>query len=147
LLPSPHRAFQPSGDDNPSLPNEPSRVNSPGCNRRVSKRAGADILTPTRRRRPATMRGWRSAMALTADDGAADAGSPLSCPCCSARLELRGNNGTLRLDLEAEGHAVPAAAGSMFIDPHAHMIARTTADYEAMARAGVVAVIEPAFWL
>jgi predicted metal-dependent TIM-barrel fold hydrolase len=86
-------------------------------------------------------------MALTADDGAAGAGSPLSCPCCSARLALRGNNGTLRLDLEAEGHAVPAAAGSMFIDPHAHMIARTTADYEAMARAGVVAVIEPAFWL
>ena len=35
----------------------------------------------------------------------------------------------------------------MFIDPHAHMISRTTDDYEAMARAGVVAVIEPAFWL
>ena len=35
----------------------------------------------------------------------------------------------------------------MFIDPHAHMISRVTDDYEAMARAGVVAVIEPAFWL
>jgi len=35
----------------------------------------------------------------------------------------------------------------MFIDPHAHMISRTTDDYEAMARAGIVAVIEPAFWL
>jgi len=35
----------------------------------------------------------------------------------------------------------------MVIDPHAHMISRTTADYEAMAAAGVVAVIEPAFWL
>ena len=34
----------------------------------------------------------------------------------------------------------------MFIDPHAHMISRTTDDYEAMAAAGVVAVIEPAFW-
>lgn len=34
-----------------------------------------------------------------------------------------------------------------FIDPHAHMISRTTDDYEAMARAGVVAVIEPAFWI
>lgn len=34
-----------------------------------------------------------------------------------------------------------------FIDPHAHMISRTTDDYEAMAAAGVVAVIEPAFWL
>jgi uncharacterized protein len=35
----------------------------------------------------------------------------------------------------------------MIIDSHAHMISRTTDDYEAMARAGVVAVIEPAFWL
>lgn len=33
------------------------------------------------------------------------------------------------------------------IDPHVHMSARTTDDYEAMAAAGVVAVIEPAFWL
>jgi uncharacterized protein len=35
----------------------------------------------------------------------------------------------------------------MFIDPHAHMISRTTDDYEAMAHAGIVAVIEPAFWI
>ena len=35
----------------------------------------------------------------------------------------------------------------MFIDPHAHMISRTTDDYQAMAAAGVVAVIEPAFWV
>ena len=35
----------------------------------------------------------------------------------------------------------------MLIDPHAHMISRTTDDYEAMAANGVVAVIEPAFWL
>ncbi len=34
-----------------------------------------------------------------------------------------------------------------FIDPHIHMNARTTDDYEAMAAAGVVAVVEPAFWL
>jgi hypothetical protein len=34
-----------------------------------------------------------------------------------------------------------------FIDPHIHMSSRTTDDYEAMASAGVVAVIEPAFWL
>ena len=33
------------------------------------------------------------------------------------------------------------------IDPHAHMVSRTTEDYEAMRKAGVVAVIEPAFWL
>jgi len=35
----------------------------------------------------------------------------------------------------------------MFIDPHTHMISRTTDDYEAMAASGVVAVIEPAFWV
>ena len=35
----------------------------------------------------------------------------------------------------------------MFIDPHAHMISRTTDDYQAMAAGGVVAVIEPAFWV
>ena len=32
-------------------------------------------------------------------------------------------------------------------DPHIHMTSRTTDDYEAMARAGIVAIIEPAFWL
>ncbi|NBC64956.1 MAG: hydrolase TatD [Bacteroidetes bacterium] len=35
----------------------------------------------------------------------------------------------------------------MFIDPHVHMISRTTDDYQAMRRAGVKAVIEPAFWV
>ncbi len=34
-----------------------------------------------------------------------------------------------------------------FIDPHIHMNARTTDDYERMAEAGVVAVIEPTFWV
>lgn len=34
----------------------------------------------------------------------------------------------------------------MWIDPHIHMSSRTTDDYEAMAKAGIVAVIEPAFW-
>ncbi len=32
------------------------------------------------------------------------------------------------------------------IDPHIHCSARTTDDYEAMAAAGIVAVVEPAFW-
>jgi predicted metal-dependent TIM-barrel fold hydrolase len=32
-------------------------------------------------------------------------------------------------------------------DPHIHMTSRTTDDYAAMAAAGVVAVVEPAFWL
>ena len=35
----------------------------------------------------------------------------------------------------------------LFIDPHIHMSARTTDDYERMKAAGIVAVIEPAFWL
>jgi len=34
-----------------------------------------------------------------------------------------------------------------FIDPHIHMTSRTTSDLIEMKKAGVVAVIEPAFWL
>jgi predicted metal-dependent TIM-barrel fold hydrolase len=33
-----------------------------------------------------------------------------------------------------------------FIDPHCHMVSRTTADYETMALSGVMAISEPAFW-
>ncbi len=33
-----------------------------------------------------------------------------------------------------------------YIDPHIHMISRTTDDYARMAQAGCVAVTEPAFW-
>ena len=33
-----------------------------------------------------------------------------------------------------------------YIEPHAHMVSRTTADYEAMALAGCQAISEPAFW-
>lgn len=32
-------------------------------------------------------------------------------------------------------------------DPHIHMISRTTDDYQAMAAAGIAAIVEPAFWL
>ena len=32
-------------------------------------------------------------------------------------------------------------------DPHIHMTSRTTDDYQAMADAGIAAIIEPAFWL
>src|SRR5690606_27006114 len=35
----------------------------------------------------------------------------------------------------------------MFIDPHIHVTSRTTDDYEAMRNAGIVAIIDPAFWL
>ncbi|HJR70543.1 MAG TPA: TatD family hydrolase [Gammaproteobacteria bacterium] len=33
-----------------------------------------------------------------------------------------------------------------FFDPHIHMLSRTTDDYEHMAAAGIVGVVEPAFW-
>jgi uncharacterized protein len=72
-------------------------------------------------------------------------GERLSCPCCGSGLRLKRNSDAMAL--EAADRVMPAAAGTMFIDPHAHMISRTTDDYEAMARAGVVAVIEPSFWL
>jgi uncharacterized protein len=32
-------------------------------------------------------------------------------------------------------------------DPHIHMTSRTTLDYEAMAQAGIAALVEPSFWL
>jgi hypothetical protein len=35
----------------------------------------------------------------------------------------------------------------MYIDPHIHMTSRTTYDYLVMREYGVVAVIEPSFWL
>jgi uncharacterized protein len=37
--------------------------------------------------------------------------------------------------------------GMSFFDPHIHMTSRTTDDYQALFDAGVVAIIEPAFWL
>ena len=33
-----------------------------------------------------------------------------------------------------------------YIEPHGHMVSRTTDDYQAMAMAGCQAVSEPAFW-
>lgn len=33
-----------------------------------------------------------------------------------------------------------------YFDPHIHMMSRTTDDYENMAAAGIIAVVEPAFW-
>ncbi|WP_020473165.1 TatD family hydrolase [Zavarzinella formosa] len=35
---------------------------------------------------------------------------------------------------------------SFYIDPHIHMVSRTTDDYVRMAQAGCVALSEPAFW-
>ena len=33
-----------------------------------------------------------------------------------------------------------------YIDPHIHMVSRTTDDYMRMALAGCVCITEPAFW-
>ncbi len=61
--------------------------------------------------------------------------------CCSHSFEDRKPQGiTEKMDLEV-------IKGMKFFDPHAHMSSRTTDDYQAMADAGVVALIEPSFWL
>ena len=84
------------------------------------------------------------------------AGRTLACPCCDGPLTAEKLSRLLsdvqRLAAAASdqpGHASSNGGqpAGMIIDPHAHMISRTTDDYEAMAKAGVVAVIEPAFWL
>ena len=81
----------------------------------------------------------------------AEAGIAVPCPCCGDTLTPEMIDRILAAARRPrEGEAAPVTAlgpGTMIIDPHAHMISRTTDDYEAMARAGVVAVIEPAFWL
>lgn len=62
--------------------------------------------------------------------------------CCSSNLtehDLRpGTQDTSYLE---------KIKGLTFFDPHVHMTSRTTDDYQAMADAGIVALIEPAFWL
>jgi predicted metal-dependent TIM-barrel fold hydrolase len=42
---------------------------------------------------------------------------------------------------------ITGTKGMRFFDPHIHMTSRTTDDYQAMSDAGIVAIIEPAFWL
>ena len=46
-----------------------------------------------------------------------------------------------------EDFDISGTKGMRFFDPHIHMTSRTTDDYQAMADAGIVAIIEPAFWL
>jgi predicted metal-dependent TIM-barrel fold hydrolase len=88
------------------------------------------------------------------------ANTALACPCCNGQLTAdqlarliedvrRLEQGRVERERETrpgEATGAPATAG-LIIDPHTHMISRTTDDYEAMAKAGIVAVIEPAFWL
>lgn len=62
--------------------------------------------------------------------------------CCS--------HNTTERDLHpgvADNSYLEHVRGMRFFDPHVHMTSRTTDDYQAMADAGVVALIEPAFWL
>ncbi len=80
------------------------------------------------------------------------AGKSVSCPCCNGTLSpsmlQKIMDDAVHLEgLKKDFRAIPTGGLGMMIDPHAHMTARTTDDYEAMAQAGIVAVIEPAFWL
>ncbi|GAA4304524.1 TatD family hydrolase [Compostibacter hankyongensis] len=50
-------------------------------------------------------------------------------------------------DKDSEPLYLEKIKGMRFFDPHVHMTSRTTDDYQAMADAGVAAIIEPAFWL
>src|SRR3954467_13533679 len=80
----------------------------------------------------------------------AGAEATISCPCCGGTLTPQMIDQILAAARRPREEATPVTAlgtGAMIIDPHTHMISRTTDDYEAMAGAGVVAVIEPAFWL
>lgn len=62
--------------------------------------------------------------------------------CCSSDLTEKD----LQPAVELPGY-LETIKGMRFFDPHVHMTSRTTDDYQAMADAGVVALIEPAFWL
>src|SRR6195952_206712 len=63
--------------------------------------------------------------------------------CCSHNPEER----SLPSEQSTEAFDIGAIKGMKFFDPHVHMTSRTTDDYQAMADAGIVALIEPAFWL
>ena len=62
--------------------------------------------------------------------------------CCSNGEVENGNPKESIVSLNLE-----AVKGMKFFDPHVHMTSRTTDDYQAMYDAGIVALIEPAFWL
>jgi uncharacterized protein len=80
--------------------------------------------------------------------------SSLSCPCCGGALTadklarlLDDVQRLTQAKARSGDNAAAQGRSDIIIDPHTHMISRTTDDYEAMAKAGIVAVIEPAFWL
>lgn len=57
----------------------------------------------------------------------------------------------LNRDLARMGKPMPLdfelIKGMKFVDPHIHMVSRTTDDYQALFDAGVLLLIEPAFWV
>jgi len=62
--------------------------------------------------------------------------------CCNESLNERNAEKVSKTALDLN-----EIMGMKFFDPHVHMTSRTTDDYQAMADAGIVALIEPAFWL
>ena len=62
--------------------------------------------------------------------------------CCSQPLSEEALQPQIHVPFFTE-----SIKGMRFFDPHVHMTSRTTDDYQAMADAGVAAIIEPAFWL
>lgn len=63
--------------------------------------------------------------------------------CCSHHMEER----VIPVEKSLGTFDTGTIKGMKFFDPHVHMTSRTTDDYQAMADAGVVALIEPSFWL
>src|SRR5690606_30783319 len=62
--------------------------------------------------------------------------------CCNHSIDERRKNVGERISLDLN-----TIKGMKFFDPHIHMTARTTDDYQAMIDAGILAIIEPSFWL
>lgn len=62
--------------------------------------------------------------------------------CCNENFHERNTSESTQTTLDLND-----IKGMQFFDPHIHMTARTTDDYQAMVDAGIVAIIEPAFWL
>ena len=60
---------------------------------------------------------------------------------------FEGSAEELKTSTEIQANYTDYIKGMKFFDPHIHMTSRTTDDYTALIDAGVVAIIEPAFWL
>ncbi|MDB5287468.1 MAG: hydrolase TatD [Mucilaginibacter sp.] len=63
--------------------------------------------------------------------------------CCSHTIEDKN----VPSEQTSDTFDIGTIKGMKFFDPHVHMTSRTTDDYQAMADAGIVALIEPSFWL